>query len=84
MCAVIVIVVARVKVISGKRCAEAAAARSCALVFVCERERGRWEMCFSGLDAARFPGFYLTLLLPYRNMQHVESTNCILAQSLSR
>lgn len=41
-------------------------------------------MCFSGLDAARFSGFYLTLLLPYRNMQHVESTNCILAQSLSR
>lgn len=39
-------------------------------------------MCFSGLDAARFSGFYLTLLLPYRNMQHVESTNCILAQSL--
>lgn len=86
MCAVIVIVVARVKVISGKRCAEAAAAPSCALVCVCvwrERER-RWEMCFSGLDAARFSGFYLTLLLPYRNMQHVESTNCILAQSLSR
>lgn len=50
MCAVIVIVVARVKVISGKRCAEAAAARSFALVCVCvcvrERERKMGNVFF--------------------------------------
>lgn len=78
----VVVVAARVKVISGKCCAATAAAWSCA-VSVGEWEK-RWATCFSGLDAARFSGFYLTLLLPYRNMQHVESTNCILAQSLSR